>query len=710
MGGVFGLPVGCRMVHQLGRFAWLALSATLMLLAACAGSLEHLERENGTAAGSKAGLPAPGTLDSLRGGAGLKETLIYGNECLAHSIGLSESGSALLLDASDTGPGGGGEMAWAIYRCSPGQDELDTLRLLLAVPLESECWVALADFSAGCWVNQGPFNGSTTLLASARDADGEPKYLSPGRFLYCAAIVPPGKKATVEALSLRTLKTNNAPPSAVLSADKIFGYTPLSISLDASQSKDPDGLIVKYEWDCNDDGIYESATSFPYHDFQLSSEYFGPIRVRVTDDNQDTDVQHVMVRAIAPPVAAISPQSACGQAPFLVQFDGSGCSGYYISWDWNADGTFDAYGSSPVASFSEPGSYKVTCVSTDFYGGTAVAYAQVNVSSVYMALQTAGSTGWYSSLATIGGYPAAAYIDYTVDKLFFIKALDSAGSAWDQPVEVHAGFADYKEVSLHEVAGTPAIAFGGRGTWYVRASDAAGTAWPAPVDLLGEPNAVDLAVLNGKPAVLMGGPDGFEFRMAQDAIGSAWRDRQDIAAFTGVTTVSLDSLAGMPCMSWSAEGDVRFAKALDIDALAWGPSVSVRRWPSNAAYGSDMAIVGGFPAIAYEESFGGGLMYTRALDQEGSSWGAPLSLDKDADYTVSMAVVGGKPCVAFYDRHARELQYKSAADTTGFTWLPAQTVDCGSVFEFTSLLDLAGRPAIAYHDYQSFDLRYVLTN
>jgi PKD repeat protein len=45
---------------------------------------------------------------------------------------------------------------------------------------------------------------------------------------------------------------SNKPPIAVLSVKPTSGIVPLEITVDGSNSIDPDGTIVKYEWDFGD--------------------------------------------------------------------------------------------------------------------------------------------------------------------------------------------------------------------------------------------------------------------------------------------------------------------------------------------------------------------------------------------------------------------------------------------------------------------------
>src|SRR5690606_31266332 len=47
-------------------------------------------------------------------------------------------------------------------------------------------------------------------------------------------------------------------PSAVITADRSDSLAPFVISFDASGSTDPDGSIVQYEWDFDNDGSFES--------------------------------------------------------------------------------------------------------------------------------------------------------------------------------------------------------------------------------------------------------------------------------------------------------------------------------------------------------------------------------------------------------------------------------------------------------------------
>jgi Mg-chelatase subunit ChlD len=56
------------------------------------------------------------------------------------------------------------------------------------------------------------------------------------------------------------------------------------LHLSATASSDPDGRIVTYEWDLDNDGIYEHVSDAPTLDVVANTAYDGVISLRVTDD------------------------------------------------------------------------------------------------------------------------------------------------------------------------------------------------------------------------------------------------------------------------------------------------------------------------------------------------------------------------------------------------------------------------------------------
>jgi hypothetical protein len=77
----------------------------------------------------------------------------------------------------------------------------------------------------------------------------------------------------------------NSPPVATFISSQTPAITGQPLGLDARQSRDPDGSIVKYEWDLDGNGTYEKSSASPTG-VQVDSAAAGsqPIRLRVTDD------------------------------------------------------------------------------------------------------------------------------------------------------------------------------------------------------------------------------------------------------------------------------------------------------------------------------------------------------------------------------------------------------------------------------------------
>jgi len=75
----------------------------------------------------------------------------------------------------------------------------------------------------------------------------------------------------------------NQPPSVDLSASPTQGYLPLEVNFTARAS-DPDGSIVRYEWDLDGNGSYETSGTSPSASYTYQTEGVYYPTVRVTDD------------------------------------------------------------------------------------------------------------------------------------------------------------------------------------------------------------------------------------------------------------------------------------------------------------------------------------------------------------------------------------------------------------------------------------------
>ncbi|MCP4090940.1 MAG: PKD domain-containing protein, partial [Gammaproteobacteria bacterium] len=170
------------------------------------------------------------------------------------------------------------------------------------------------------------------------------------------------------------------PPVADAGEDRVWGVG-IPLTLDGSRSfhLDPFRSLVKYEWDVDGDGVYDTNSTDPTTAFTYSASHCPggvlpcniTVRLRVTDNNSpsqtDTDTATIII-AIPPhpPVADANGPYTC-TAGLACTLDGSGSFDIDPTdsitewlWDLDNDGQFDdASGETVVTVFSSPGLFNV---------------------------------------------------------------------------------------------------------------------------------------------------------------------------------------------------------------------------------------------------------------------------------------------------------------------------------------------------------------
>ena len=121
-------------------------------------------------------------------------------------------------------------------------------------------------------------------------------------------------------------------------------------------------------------------------------------------------------------------------------------------------------------------------------------------------------------------------------------------------------------------------------------------------------------------------------------------------------------------------------------------------------------VVNGNPAIAYYDLAADNLVYVRATDASGTTWGTPVIIDFNGivGSTLSLAVVAGNPAIAYKDDSNLDLKYVRALDANGSTWAVPVSIDvAGNVGSYPSLAEVAGNPAISYFSNTDFAIKYI---
>ncbi len=191
--------------------------------------------------------------------------------------------------------------------------------------------------------------------------------------------------------------------------------------------------------------------------------------------------------------------------------------------------------------------------------------------------------GTFPSMAVINEDPAVSY--YSGGSLFFVRALDSIGASWGEPIrlEIAPMIGTGGKTSLVAVNGNPAIAYirwlqnNHLGLGFVRALDANGTIWSPSMTLDDSSDQVGLyasmAVIDGNPAISYYDHINrdLKYMRASDSNGATWGSRVtldyngEVGSFT-----SLSAIDGSAAISYCnlTNGSLKWASdARTLNAL-----------------------------------------------------------------------------------------------------------------------------------------------
>jgi len=319
------------------------------------------------------------------------------------------------------------------------------------------------------------------------------------------------------------------------------------------------------------------------------------------------------------------------------------------------------------------------------------------------------------TLGEVGEYAAWVSIDnaYGHDSLDFVLTVNEA-PMW------HVTLVDDTEEvgwcsAITIVNGHPAITYQdgfNEELKYARALDAYGTSWGTPITIDEEyaycANSIAVLSVSNYPAIAYRDNGcGLNYARATDVNGSSWGAPVEIDMIDymnySMGGLSMAIIGGRPAISFIvADSDLMYVRATDVYGSSWGDPVTVEDKNNidvGMWYCTSLAVVNGYPAISYCDRDSLDLMYVRATNSDGSSWSAPITVDSAGDVGVSsrLAMVNGYPAISHIDFTNGNLKFIRAMDIDGNGWGVAVNVDStGSVDYDNSLVLVNGYPAIAY--------------
>ena len=179
----------------------------------------------------------------------------------------------------------------------------------------------------------------------------------------------------------------NKNPTAKIICPNI-GYVNESLLFCAHYSYDPDGSIISYRWDFNNDGLFDTdweEESSKYHIYSTPGNY--TVKLQVKDDDNAISMDSYVITIIGlepdqqPPVAQINDIYE-GFTNENITFSGADCydpDGRIVTYIWD----FGDYNTSnlknPVHTYSKPGDYVVVLTVIDNDNLTVMTIATVHI-------------------------------------------------------------------------------------------------------------------------------------------------------------------------------------------------------------------------------------------------------------------------------------------------------------------------------------------
>ena len=621
--------------------------------------------------------------------------------------GLLENGEAARLQSLSD------DSSWAMYRLpmegqQPGTLTADINLLDDGSGKPSRYNIAVANYASGRWDWHGPFTEAHLRLALSLDIRAGADYLSPIGNCFIVVLVDHGNGVNVVGLGTNPYNENDniAPPQVTgLTATPVSGG--LELVWNNVVADDLAGYRVSYAPSEIDDPGATDVQVLPLltrHSRQLLDSLDGDTRVWLSAMDHSGN-------SAAPAGGLSGTPLASADLPLLLELDSASTmlgtelymrAGGSELYDFDTDGD---------------GSYDITGSSLE----------QVQVNTWHRGITRLNARGSSADGSTVRFSGASLIVSTNTRPVASALALPNTGKAplavsftgtasdlEDDPSALHYAW-DFDGDGIYEpdtdslTPDSPPYLTAGVYNARFRATDSEGV---FDVDTLSiqvtkADNLAPIVFLNASHtagnaplAIVLNcigsmDPDGSLVEIAWDWDGDGFYDYFNEEFVVSHTYVDPGNYVARVRLE-DDEGAFGTAE-LNIEIVDWGSSQTIDNSGDVGSH-SSLAIVNGRPAISYFDETNKNLKYVRALDANGSSWGAPETLDTDyAGQYSSLVVVNGFPAICYYRSSGqRALKYIRAMDSDGTSWGSSQVIASSNEGNYCSMAIVNGNPAISY--------------
>jgi hypothetical protein len=484
------------------------------------------------------------------------------------------------------------------------------------------------------------FEDDGTFDVSGPLGEASHTYTDPGKYTVLLQATCDDGSQEQASFTFTVVDPLNTAPTAALEVSPQIADGPASITLDASGSSDPDGQIIKYEWDFNNDGVYDydsAQLSVIQHNFARKGINF--FRVKVTDNDYGSDDY----------LGAVTLNG--GWASSTVS------SGYDYIERISASTCGLNAAERPCIAFHK--TYQ-----TDLFFVRASEADGSDWDPVQAPIDNSDVAGFSPSLlrSSLTGNPLLFYGSYddwnSKHALHLVKATNAAGTAWSLPIDIETQLSVGSQLVAFMQNGVPAVLSWSDSqghypeVYYYKAGDGTAADWNTRSLAATAPEGsyfTSLAGCGGQEplALMVYDSNQYGFAHALDPAGTAWQDYQPIENLH-VPQICAANVNGKPALAAIKGSKLLFLRADTAAGDIWGGEPVEIEAPK-PPYPACLEVIGGKPALAWISGNGDGLYLAQALDPDGAVWGEPFAIVTQTGLgkAIDMVECQGNPVVVY---------------------------------------------------------------